>query len=640
MLFLLDASTMSSATVLKKTWELQAASHHLDSCKRLVTCYKYIRSHRADAQILTLLEADGFSQLIDEWRGSQDVLICEIVPSLQCVPFGCRVTAFLLEIAAQRITKGWEVAIISNDVDIVVASRGGNNAKWQHLGFMFVDDEFLLPGLAKLSPCDEISAVASRSTKQSINRRSPHTPSPKPASMRVQKSIGKVQSGGQGRSGTARPTERWSGVSDKMTKEESKLPEGHSRKAKLETSTSTTASQPEQTPAPCATEDLDTLRKDANDAPNSALKEIACNMYMYADTQVDMAIAGADEEEDAFQDGTTTAMEESAMQATIEQDIAASTPQDIAASTPQEMSDAASDGAPTVSADGGHKDAASDAAPTMTAECAQMAGDRDKSAASEAVPMEEEPSEELPAVQTCTPVLEEDVVLNHDAMQASLMQLEATEAMGVDSEHKMISLAAADASEEGAALEVAGRDVPEMQGEGAALEVTGRDPQGGAQATVVIVEDELPLTAGDADGEGNVPEVAGQDIEEMQGADPVPHASMSTAVTTEVTTAMDKGHAIDVNELLGNWVRDGGRTHLVELNGAAGDSQVPGALEFLPSGGGCSKPIVRVEGTWALNGYTLDEARSTATVLRWQHAASGALRTWWRPGSKAPRQEC
>merc|ERR1719359_2633748 len=104
MLFLLDASAMSSAPV-HKTWELQAASHHLDSCKRLVACYQYLRSCRADTQILTLLEADGFGQLIDEWRGNQDVLVSEIVATLQCVPFGCRVTEFLIEIAAQRIAK-------------------------------------------------------------------------------------------------------------------------------------------------------------------------------------------------------------------------------------------------------------------------------------------------------------------------------------------------------------------------------------------------------------------------------------------------------------------------------------------------------------------------------------------------------
>merc|ERR1719424_2012147 len=160
--------------------EIRTASHHLDTSKRLLACCQYLFTQRPEARMLTLLEADGCSQLQDEWGGTQDPLLIEIVSNLQCVPFGCRVAPFLVELAEQRAAKGCEVAIISNDVDIVVASRVANGAKWRHLGFMFVDAEFLLPGLAQIEP-KLASFVTSCGLKQATSGNMRQAPSPKPA---------------------------------------------------------------------------------------------------------------------------------------------------------------------------------------------------------------------------------------------------------------------------------------------------------------------------------------------------------------------------------------------------------------------------------------------------------------------------
>jgi len=80
-------------------------------------------------------------------------------------------------------------------------------------------------------------------------------------------------------------------------------------------------------------------------------------------------------------------------------------------------------------------------------------------------------------------------------------------------------------------------------------------------------------------------------------------------------------------DLLGTWVRDGGRTHEVV--------QVPGPqgpyLEFRPAdAGGVGLPIVMEGGTWVMNGFRLHDV-SSHEVLRWEKASSGTVRTWWRP---------
>jgi len=80
--------------------------------------------------------------------------------------------------------------------------------------------------------------------------------------------------------------------------------------------------------------------------------------------------------------------------------------------------------------------------------------------------------------------------------------------------------------------------------------------------------------------------------------------------------------------LLGQWVRDGGRTHkVVWTPGPAGSF-----LEFRPADGSKRAiPIVLEGSTWVLNGFCLDVARSSAELLRWENPTTGAERSWRRP---------
>jgi len=66
---------------------------------------------------------------------------------VQCVPFGCRVGDFLLEFARRKAAEGCDVIVVSNVADIVMDCRSAG-PRLTHLGFMFVEDDILLPGLA------------------------------------------------------------------------------------------------------------------------------------------------------------------------------------------------------------------------------------------------------------------------------------------------------------------------------------------------------------------------------------------------------------------------------------------------------------------------------------------------------------
>merc|ERR1712129_236477 len=109
--------------------------------------------------------------------------------------------------------------------------------------------------------------------------------------------------------------------------------------------------------------------------------------------------------------------------------------------------------------------------------------------------------------------------------------------------------------------------------------------------------------------------------------------------TVAESSSLPPACQFDVDVLLGNWMRDGGRTHVVQLIGGAGGGHELSAIEFWPAGGSSGKPIVRTGGRWSLNGYVLDEGGSMEDVLKWRHTASGSVRTWWRPTSKAPAHE-
>jgi len=140
---LVDAGALGAAG----SNEAAAFSHHLDSLERLVACYRLLRQGCPQARVLVFLQGSGYSQLCEEWqRGGAQAQDLERSDA-QCVPFGCRVNDFLLALARQRAAEGCRVQVVSNAADIVMGIRNAG-PRLVHWGFMFVEDELLLPGIS------------------------------------------------------------------------------------------------------------------------------------------------------------------------------------------------------------------------------------------------------------------------------------------------------------------------------------------------------------------------------------------------------------------------------------------------------------------------------------------------------------
>jgi len=598
--------------------------------------------------MLTLLEADGCSQLQDEWGGTQDPLLIEIVSNLQCVPFGCRVAPFLVELAEQRAAKGCEVAIISNDVDIVVASRVANGAKWRHLGFMFVDAEFLLPGLAQIEP-KLASFVTSCGLKQATSGNMRQAPSPKPAHLHVKKSIIKAQHGPcRSRAIVLSEAGLPGAATNEMVEElpHSSLHNGeHHAVGEHAVDASaldgSLASEAKCTiahaPSEGAAQDpQETLPKSAQlpsaeahalgaaladvDVPTNAHKQMVCSTYryMYADTQVvdvDMGIRTSMMASSDAHDRSNMPVDMDqdegggSLQPTIEQDgppaLAATPPQG-----PQESTSGTSDLAPIAAAEADATERACAATPRSGEMAVQSATHKPCFTSSDV--------SETVSAHTSTPLMEEDITLEQDATRPCAM-----------------------------AVVVVEDDMPFKEADAPNAEAHAKQPDEVARCDERL---DVDMVVAPTPGTGDILDVAfNSDAAALRVCAALPaavhpqcaevplHGSGSQQQPRLCDPAVSTdAYPFDVDVLLGDWVRDGGRTHVVELNGGAGDSREPGAIEFWPAGGKSPKPIVRTAGTWALNGYILDEARSDKEVLRWGHVSSGDVRTWWRPGAKTP----
>jgi len=191
-LFLLDAGEMYAAST--PAAGCASTRHSLDSAERLLACYELVRERRPEARILMFLESAGYEQLLSSWQKGGHAPLATFRSALQCVPFGCQVSAFILELASRRSSVGAEVAVVSNDVDVVVQSRLQQN-RWRHLGFMFVDGDLILPGLVagvNVAPPPQHMAVSSRNFSGSAERKQP--PVPQLAADKVRKTILKARS--------------------------------------------------------------------------------------------------------------------------------------------------------------------------------------------------------------------------------------------------------------------------------------------------------------------------------------------------------------------------------------------------------------------------------------------------------------
>lgn len=578
-----------------------------------------------------------------EWGGTEDQFLIEIMSSLQCVPFGCQVTPFLVELAAQRAAKGFEVAIISNNVEIVVASRVAHGVKWRHLGFMFVDAEFLLPGLSQIEPT--LASFTSPDSKPATSGNTRRAPSPKPTHLHVKKSIVKAQHG-PGRPRTI--VRREVGLSHTAAKEmlvdspHSSLHDGEHHAAVEEEVDGSgldggLASEAKATIEHTHSVGVGVAQDPHSMAPSSAQrafagahspaaaladvgpstnahKQMVSNTYMYADTQVvdvemdirATVVASSDALDASKMPGDVEHDEGGgSLQPTIEQDV----PPALAATPPQGLPELACgvlDYAPTVAAETHAKETGC-ANTHPNGETGEHNATHKACSTSSQVPGEVSahagtPFEQDAAGRSAMAVLvvEDDMPLAEAvAHNAEAATKHADELRRCD-ERPDVDMVDAPTIGTGDIVDVA------FNSDAAALRVCAALPAAvHPQCAEVLLH--------------------------SSGSQQQPRLS-DLGVTTHA-------YPFDVDVLLGDWVRDGGRTHVVKLNGAAGDSHEPGAIEFWPAEGKSPKPIVRTAGTWTLNGYTLDEPRSSKEVLRWGHASSGTVRAWWRPGAKSPSDE-
>eukprot|EP00747_Dinoflagellata_sp_TGD_P036661 gnl/TRDRNA2_/TRDRNA2_138616_c0_seq1.p1 gnl/TRDRNA2_/TRDRNA2_138616_c0~~gnl/TRDRNA2_/TRDRNA2_138616_c0_seq1.p1 ORF type:complete len:569 (-),score=135.04 gnl/TRDRNA2_/TRDRNA2_138616_c0_seq1:291-1997(-) len=141
--FLLDAGTLAAPN--RRPAPLALASpptHSLDTVQRLGACYKAVLERRPDARALVFVEQAGYDHLSAAWaRGD---LSAVDISACQCVPFGSRVVTLMLAFAKNRAKDDCEVVVISNDIDVVLEA-GVAGTQWRHVGFMFIEDELVLP---------------------------------------------------------------------------------------------------------------------------------------------------------------------------------------------------------------------------------------------------------------------------------------------------------------------------------------------------------------------------------------------------------------------------------------------------------------------------------------------------------------
>jgi len=158
--FLLDGSALGDGSCERST--ASCPSHHLDSPARLAACCQQVREQCPAARICAFVSMKGFQDVQNH--------AAELLPFVQWVPLGCGVLDFMLEFARKRGKKRrlQDVTLVSNCTDAIALCVDETNLN--HMGFMFVDGELLMPGLtrtrsrAHAAPPPEVTApVAGRS---------------------------------------------------------------------------------------------------------------------------------------------------------------------------------------------------------------------------------------------------------------------------------------------------------------------------------------------------------------------------------------------------------------------------------------------------------------------------------------------
>jgi len=150
-IFLIDGSAIGSSS---RATSATCSAHHLDDAERLVACCQQVQERCPSARLRAFVNMEGESAL--SLGGDRAASLQNLV---QWVPLGCDVLDFLLEFARKRASKGQRVNVVSNARSAIDACRDAN---FNHLGFMFVDGELLMPGLQRTMPNREPGATMPR----------------------------------------------------------------------------------------------------------------------------------------------------------------------------------------------------------------------------------------------------------------------------------------------------------------------------------------------------------------------------------------------------------------------------------------------------------------------------------------------
>jgi len=138
---LVDAEALADGgSTPRQNWMLRPQA--LDSVRRLAMACKVLRERSPDTKQLVFVEEVGITQLQHCWQSG---LRTGIEPSsVQCVPFGCHLVAVMLELARVRAAHGIDVAVFSNNPEVVTLSKE-IDTRWKHQGFMFIEGDLILP---------------------------------------------------------------------------------------------------------------------------------------------------------------------------------------------------------------------------------------------------------------------------------------------------------------------------------------------------------------------------------------------------------------------------------------------------------------------------------------------------------------
>lgn len=188
LVFLLDCSELCSATfgTLRERETLPAcpsllasagSTHHLDSLDKLLECQKQLMamSTPRSPKFLVFTSKEGFRSLQGAFAKVHNFgLDLAFEPSeVQCVPSGCKVADFMLELGLKRAREGCRVIIVSNADEIQTGCAEGPPTL-SRLGFMLADGDLLIPGFEKCSRQeDHQNAKAGEPAHQADRSRSP-----------------------------------------------------------------------------------------------------------------------------------------------------------------------------------------------------------------------------------------------------------------------------------------------------------------------------------------------------------------------------------------------------------------------------------------------------------------------------------